>query len=76
MKNINRSIVLNKFKNYIAQNLKDRSDNILKVWQKQCEYIVAQRFRRSQQMIALYTRIWDEQALRALVQRFHKLVSN
>lgn len=75
MKYFHRKIIVQKFNQYISQNIKDRSNNILKLWQKQCEYIVAQRFRRSQQMVALYTRLWDEHALRILLQRLQKLVS-
>lgn len=60
---------------YITNNVKNRSRIILRLWTDHCEYILAQRFRRGQQMICLYRRIWDEQALRELFLRFRRQVS-
>lgn len=60
---------------YVRQNVKNQSRNILRLWMDHCEYIAAQRFRRGQQMICLYRRIWEEQALRELLQCFHRQVS-
>lgn len=61
---------------YVTQNVKNRSRIILRLWMNHCEYIVAQRFRRGQQMICLYRRIWEEQALRELLQRFRRKVNH
>lgn len=60
---------------YFTKTIKNRSRRILRLWTDHCEYIVAQRIRRSQQMICLYRRIWDEQALRWIVQQLRKQVS-
>lgn len=61
---------------YITNNVKNRSRIILRLWTDHCEYILAQRFRRGQQMICLYRRMWDEQALRELFLRFRRQVSD
>lgn len=62
------------FDQYLTNTVKNRSRRILRLWTDHCEYIVAQRFRRGQQMIFLYRRIWDEQALRRIVQQLRKQV--
>lgn len=59
---------------YFTKTIKNRSCRILRLWTDHCEYIIAQRFRRGQQMICLYRRIWDEQALRGIVQQLRKQV--
>lgn len=59
---------------YFTKTIKNRSRRILRLWTDHCEYIIAQRVRRSQQMICLYRRIWDEQALRWIVQQLRKQV--
>lgn len=59
---------------YFTQNVKNRSRIILRLWADHCEYIVAQRFRRGQQMLCLYRRLWDEQAFRSIIQQFRKQV--
>lgn len=61
---------------YFTKTIKNRSCRILRLWTDHCEYIIAQRFRRGQQMICLYRRIWDEQALRGIVQQLRKQVNN
>lgn len=67
--------IVNKISNYVKSNIKDRSDSILRLWTDQCEYIIAQRFRRGQQMIHLYTRLWEDRALKELIFRLRKQVS-
>lgn len=59
---------------YFTKTIKNRSCRILRLWTDHCEYIIAQRFRRGHQMICLYRRIWDEQALRGIVQQLRKQV--
>lgn len=58
---------------YLIKTIKNRSCRILRLWTDHCEYIIAQRFRRGQQMICLYRRI-DEQALRKIIQQLRKQV--
>lgn len=65
---------MQRFDRYIARNVKNRSRLILRLWAEHCEYILAQRFRRGQQMVCLYRRIWDENALRHIIQQFRKQV--
>lgn len=55
--------------------LKDQSTIIIRAWTRQCEYIVAQRFRRTQQMFCLYTRLWEERALRELLKRMKQQIT-
>lgn len=59
---------------YFTKTIKNRSYRILRLWSDHCEYIIAQRFRRGQQMICLYRRIWDEKTLRGIVQQLRKQV--
>lgn len=60
---------------YVTRNLKNRSHTILRLWTDHCEYIAAQRCRRAQQMACLYTRLWEDRALRELMRRLRKQVS-
>lgn len=62
------------FDQYFTKTIKNRSRRILRLWTDHCEYIIAQRFRRGQQMICLYRRIWDEQLLRGIVHQLRKQV--
>jgi StAR-related lipid transfer protein 7, mitochondrial len=61
---------------YFARNVKNKSDRILKFWIFQTESVLAQKLRQQQQKIALYMKIWEERALRELMQRFKKQVRN
>ena len=70
-----RAILIDRMSRYIALNLKNRSHKILRVWTDHCEYIIAQKCRRGQQMIDLYTKIWDDHALKELLHRFRRQVS-
>lgn len=53
----------------IPQHLKEHSSKILRSWVHQCECVVAQRLRRSQQMFSLYSKLWEEQALKEFLKR-------
>lgn len=72
--NLSYKMVLHRLNNYIAINLKNRSDTILRLWAGQCENIIAQRFRRGQQMLSLYTKIWEDRALKELFLRLRRQV--
>lgn len=61
---------------YVTRNLKNRAHTILRLWTDHCEYIAAQRCRRAHQMACLYTRLWEERALRELMRRIRKQVNN
>lgn len=76
MKRLSHTILLNRMSRYITQNLKNRSHIILRLWTEHCEYILAQKCRRGQQMISLYTKMWDDRALKELFHRFRKQVYN
>ncbi|GLV45483.1 uncharacterized protein CBL_05586 [Carabus blaptoides fortunei] len=52
--------------------LKDQSTIIIRAWTRQCEHIIAQRVRRSHQMFCLYSRLWEERALRELLRRMQQ----
>lgn len=67
--------LLDHMSQYVTRNLKNRSHTILRLWTDHCEYIAAQRCRRAQQMACLYTRLWEERALRELMRRIRKQVS-
>lgn len=73
----NNSYVLLFLANYLPQIsklLESSSVNIVKNCLKQVECVVAQRVRRGQQMITLYTRLWEEKALRILFLRMKRLL--
>ena len=48
----------------ICEILKSNPVEVAKTCVKHIEFVLAQRIRRGQQMITLYTRLWDEKALR------------
>jgi hypothetical protein len=48
--------------------LQDQSIQVMKACTKQFEFIAAQRVRRSLQIFHLYTRIWDEVALKEFIR--------
>lgn len=59
----------------IPHNLKEHSSKILRSWVHQCECVVAQRLRRSQQMFCLYSKLWEEQALKEFFNRMRHQVA-
>lgn len=65
---------LHKIGEIFVQNLKDSSNITLKLWVDHCEYILAQRFRRGQQIATFYHRIWGDHALKELLKGFRKQV--
>ncbi|KAI4500635.1 hypothetical protein M0802_004227 [Mischocyttarus mexicanus] len=48
--------------------VKEQSTQVAKACTKQCEFIVAQRIRRSIQIFHLYNKIWDEVALKEIIK--------
>lgn len=74
MRQLTRIVILNYISNYIGQNLKNQSHKILRLWGDQCEYILAHRFRRGQQILCHYSKLWEERALKELLYRFRKQV--
>ncbi|KAJ9596417.1 hypothetical protein L9F63_012580 [Diploptera punctata] len=55
--------------------LKEQSVNIVKVCTQQCECVLAHRIRRGHQMFSLYTRLWDEVALKELLRKMRQQLS-
>ncbi|XP_066156474.1 stAR-related lipid transfer protein 7, mitochondrial-like [Euwallacea fornicatus] len=49
--------------------LKSNPEKTLKMWARQFEFILAQRVRRGQQMLCLYSRWWEEKALKEFFKR-------
>lgn len=60
---------------YFNCDFKNRSRAVLRLWGDHCEYIIAQRIRRAQQMFYLYHNIWDEHAFRFMTHIFRKQVN-
>lgn len=52
--------------------LKNHSFHIVRTCTQQCECVVAHRIRRAQQIFNLYTRLWDEVALREFGRRLRQ----
>lgn len=59
-------LVLNSLKN-IPEFLKSHSTKIVQNCVQNCEYVLAHRLRRSQQMVSLYVKLWDKMTLQHLV---------
>lgn len=56
----------------IPRHLKEHSSKILRIWAHQCECVMAQRVRRSQQMFLLYSKLWEEQAFKEFLKRMRQ----
>lgn len=48
---------------------KSTPEKTLKMWARQFECVLAQRVRRGQQMLCLYSRWWEEKALKEFLKR-------
>ncbi|XP_022904431.1 stAR-related lipid transfer protein 7, mitochondrial [Onthophagus taurus] len=59
----------------VPETLKSQSINIMRSWTHQCECVLAQRLRRGQQMFFLYTRLWEEHALRDFMKKMRQQVT-
>ena len=55
--------------------LRDQSIQVVRACMRQFEFIAAQRVRRSVQIFHLYTRIWDEVALREFIKSWRRRVA-
>lgn len=55
--------------------LREQSIQVFKACTRQFEFIAAQRVRRSIQIFHLYTRIWDEVALKEFIKQWRRRVS-
>ncbi|KAF7412236.1 hypothetical protein HZH66_001132 [Vespula vulgaris] len=53
---------------------KEQSTQVAKACTRQCEFIVAQRIRRSIQIFHLYTKIWDEVVLKEIIKSWRTRV--
>lgn len=72
---VRKEDILNFLRNSLAgvpRNIKDQSSNLLRVWAHQCECVIAQRLRRGQQMFCLYSKLWEERALRELINKMRQ----
>ncbi|XP_075222373.1 stAR-related lipid transfer protein 7, mitochondrial-like [Lycorma delicatula] len=52
--------------------LRGHSMNIVKHCVEQCEFIIAHRVRRSQQIVSLYSKLWDEMALKQFINKLRR----
>lgn len=65
------------YRSRVALWLKQQSGQVVKACTRQFEFIAAQRIRRSLQIFHLYTRIWDEVALKEFMKSWkHRAVRN
>ncbi|CAH2002180.1 unnamed protein product [Acanthoscelides obtectus] len=51
---------------------KQNKQNVFKIWAHHCECVLAQRLRRCQQMFCLYSRWWEERALKDFIKRMRQ----
>lgn len=54
------------------RSLQHESATVLRVWTHQCECVVAQKLRRGHQMFTLYSKLWEERALREFLKTFRQ----
>lgn len=72
---LNKEKLIDALKNRLTavpRSLKEHSSSALKVWARQCECVLAQRLRRGQQMFSLYTKLWEEHALREFLRKMRQ----
>ncbi|KAK9728094.1 START domain [Popillia japonica] len=67
--------IIRKSLSSVPENLKNQSNVIIRSWTHQCECVVAQRFRRGQQMLCLYSKLWEERALKEFFRRMKHQVT-
>lgn len=61
---------------FIIQLPRSKSNtNVLKIWVHHCECVFAQRIRRCQQMVCLYSKWWEEQALKDFLQKMRQTLT-
>lgn len=58
----------------VPENLKNQSAVIIRTWTHQCECVLAQRLRRGQQMFSLYSKLWEEHALKEFLRKMKQQV--
>ncbi|XP_018567635.1 stAR-related lipid transfer protein 7, mitochondrial-like isoform X2 [Anoplophora glabripennis] len=51
------------------------NSNVLKIWVHHCECVFAHRIRRCQQMVCLYSKWWEEQALKDFFQKMRQTLT-
>ncbi|XP_069671090.1 stAR-related lipid transfer protein 7, mitochondrial-like [Periplaneta americana] len=56
-------------------SLKEHSVHIVRVCTQQCECVLAHRIRRGQQIFSLYSKLWDEVALKELMKKMRHQLS-
>ncbi|PNF40186.1 hypothetical protein B7P43_G08275 [Cryptotermes secundus] len=56
-------------------SLKEQSVQIVRVCTQQCEWVLAHRIRRGQQIFSLYSKLWDEVALKELMKKMRHQLS-
>ncbi|KYB29415.1 stAR-related lipid transfer protein 7, mitochondrial isoform X1 [Tribolium castaneum] len=58
----------------VPRSLKDQSSSVLRVWAHQFECVMAHRLRRGQQMFCLYSKLWEERALREFLRQMRQRI--
>lgn len=66
------SVRFSSYRKRIGVWVKQQSEHVVEACTKQFEFIIAQRIRRSIQIFHLYTRIWDEVALREFLKAWRR----
>ncbi|CAH1176946.1 unnamed protein product [Phaedon cochleariae] len=54
------------------QTSRNGANNLLKVWAHHCECVLAQRLRRCHQMFCLYSKWWEEKALKDFMRKMRQ----
>lgn len=57
------------------QPLKEQSQHVVRACVQQCEWVLAHRIRRGQQIFSLYSRLWDEVALKEFMKKMRHQLS-
>lgn len=59
----------------VPRSLKDQSSSVLRIWAHQFECVMAHRLRRGQQMFSLYTKLWEERALKDFIRQMKQRIT-
>ncbi|XP_059490800.1 stAR-related lipid transfer protein 7, mitochondrial [Neocloeon triangulifer] len=60
----------------LSRTFKEKSVVLAGIWAKQVEYIMAQRLRRGQQIISLYSQMWEAKAAELVIKSFSRRSKN
>ncbi|CAB3377425.1 Hypothetical predicted protein [Cloeon dipterum] len=80
IQSLRSNLILDKFKKIglkiISNAMKEKSAVLAGIWAKQIEYIMAQRIRRGQQILTLYSRTWEARTAEFVIKSMSRRSKN